>query len=295
MTELREYPPKPEHTEEYLNDHYGYEKPTELGEWQWSITFGRWSRLVTFANGWRGYTYPKHEIQVENDPEYNFQLEEQTMLLREWYLVTYPNGVKLIEEFTPGELDVKKRAIGENGQLSKVIVLAEEKEQTMSITTEQSLKESTQRREELHQRYAAAYRKMGLVKHSFTTTQGDSKTLTIVLPHANEEYKRKELRLPIPTSIGIGPLWIKPDVSITDLADCARIKTYDTALPYQWVKAHYLDRGLDFPTGVWSYDTHRFGEFISLQSMMEIIADLLIHDGLVALGLQTTPEESTQP
>jgi hypothetical protein len=51
------YPPKPE--AELYQHRYGYEKPVELGGWQWSDTFGRWSRLVTFADGWRGYSYPK--------------------------------------------------------------------------------------------------------------------------------------------------------------------------------------------------------------------------------------------
>ena len=44
--------------EEYQH-HYGYEKPVSLGDWSWSTTFGRWSRLVTFADGWHGYTYPR--------------------------------------------------------------------------------------------------------------------------------------------------------------------------------------------------------------------------------------------
>lgn len=37
----------------------GYEKPVEIHGWQWSSTFGKWSALVTFANGWHGFTYPK--------------------------------------------------------------------------------------------------------------------------------------------------------------------------------------------------------------------------------------------
>lgn len=54
----RAYPDKPESAEMYQHN-YGYEKPVALDNWQWSVTFGRWSRLVTFADGWRGYTYPK--------------------------------------------------------------------------------------------------------------------------------------------------------------------------------------------------------------------------------------------
>ncbi len=49
------YPPKPEHAEEYQHDGT---KPVALGAWQWSSTFGRWSRLATFADGWHGVTFP---------------------------------------------------------------------------------------------------------------------------------------------------------------------------------------------------------------------------------------------
>lgn len=52
------YPPKPEHATEYQHG-YGYEVPVDMGKWEWSVTFGRWSRLVTFADGWHGYTFPK--------------------------------------------------------------------------------------------------------------------------------------------------------------------------------------------------------------------------------------------
>lgn len=38
---------------------YGFETPVAIHGWQWSTTFGQWGALVTFANGWRGYTYPK--------------------------------------------------------------------------------------------------------------------------------------------------------------------------------------------------------------------------------------------
>ena len=51
------YPEKP--TSELYQHNYGYERPTELGAWSWSVTFGRWSRLVTFSDGWHGYTFPQ--------------------------------------------------------------------------------------------------------------------------------------------------------------------------------------------------------------------------------------------
>lgn len=38
---------------------YGYERPLAVFGWGWSATFGRWSALVLFSNGWRGFTYPR--------------------------------------------------------------------------------------------------------------------------------------------------------------------------------------------------------------------------------------------
>jgi hypothetical protein len=38
---------------------YGYEVPAEIHGWEWSTTFGRWSALVTFADGWHGFTWPQ--------------------------------------------------------------------------------------------------------------------------------------------------------------------------------------------------------------------------------------------
>ena len=42
----------------FQNQSYGYEKPLEVHGWQWNTTFNRWSALVTFADGWTGFTYP---------------------------------------------------------------------------------------------------------------------------------------------------------------------------------------------------------------------------------------------
>lgn len=56
-TLARSYPPRPESAVNYSRG-YGMEKPVELGAWSWSATFGRWGRLVTFADGWHGFTYP---------------------------------------------------------------------------------------------------------------------------------------------------------------------------------------------------------------------------------------------
>lgn len=52
------YPDIPD-AAEFQNQGYGYETPAVVHGWQWSDTFGRWSALVTFANGWRGFTWPK--------------------------------------------------------------------------------------------------------------------------------------------------------------------------------------------------------------------------------------------
>ncbi|WP_258570025.1 hypothetical protein [Burkholderia sp. MBR-1] len=51
------YGPIPEAT--HFQRHYCYIVPTTVHGWAWSTTFGRWSALVTFPDGWHGYTYPK--------------------------------------------------------------------------------------------------------------------------------------------------------------------------------------------------------------------------------------------
>lgn len=38
---------------------YGFEEPAEVHGWEWSTTFGRWSALVTFDDGWHGFTFPR--------------------------------------------------------------------------------------------------------------------------------------------------------------------------------------------------------------------------------------------
>ena len=42
----------------YFQHHYGSEKPVTVHGWQWSTTFGKWHALVTFADGWHGFTFP---------------------------------------------------------------------------------------------------------------------------------------------------------------------------------------------------------------------------------------------
>lgn len=54
---IARYPDIPEASE--FQHGYGYETPAEVHGWEWSTTFGTWSALVTFKDGWHGYTYPK--------------------------------------------------------------------------------------------------------------------------------------------------------------------------------------------------------------------------------------------
>lgn len=52
-----DYPPIPQDAE-YFQHHYGFRKPTAIHQWRWSIEFNRWKALVTFEDGWYGWTYP---------------------------------------------------------------------------------------------------------------------------------------------------------------------------------------------------------------------------------------------
>lgn len=52
------YPPIP-NAIEFQTATYGYEKPKIIHGWSWSTTFNKWGALVTFSDGWRGFTWPK--------------------------------------------------------------------------------------------------------------------------------------------------------------------------------------------------------------------------------------------
>ena len=54
----RAYGPIPEASE--FQHGGGRATPEQVHGWQWSNDFGRWSALVTFADGWHGFTYPVH-------------------------------------------------------------------------------------------------------------------------------------------------------------------------------------------------------------------------------------------
>lgn len=51
------YPPPPEGVKLFQH-HYGWRKPIQIHQWGWSNDFNRWRALVTFADGWYGWTYP---------------------------------------------------------------------------------------------------------------------------------------------------------------------------------------------------------------------------------------------
>ena len=53
----RDYKPIPLATA-FQNGLVGSSVPTVVFGWQWSVTFGRWSALCRFADGWQGFTYP---------------------------------------------------------------------------------------------------------------------------------------------------------------------------------------------------------------------------------------------
>ena len=55
---IPEYGPIPLDKELFQTD-YGYAKPVSVHGWQWNTTFNKWSALVTFKDGWHGFTYPK--------------------------------------------------------------------------------------------------------------------------------------------------------------------------------------------------------------------------------------------
>ena len=51
------YPDIPDGVE--FQHKYGYEIPRKVYGWEWSTTFGKWSALVLFQDGWYGFSYPK--------------------------------------------------------------------------------------------------------------------------------------------------------------------------------------------------------------------------------------------
>lgn len=61
--DLLSHPPIPE--AKLFWHEYGYQEPVAVWGWQWSYDFNRWSAYVEFEDGWRGFTYPKHESAVE--------------------------------------------------------------------------------------------------------------------------------------------------------------------------------------------------------------------------------------
>lgn len=191
---------------------------------------------------------------------------------RDWYLVTYPNGVKMIEEYTPAEAEVKSRAV--NRALVKVNVSIDPMEgssimQNSTLTIVQS---------DLHARRVA---------YGYTVLEffGGHKLTLILCNHSRDDLKNDTLRLPLPAALP--PMWISPDSTIDQIAKAAGVISYDLAIPLGWARAN-LDPAGDYPLGVWSYDVERImGEFFSLDQMLGVIAGELLKMGLGALGLPT--------
>lgn len=151
----------------------------------------------------------------------------------------------------------------------------------MSIATVTSLKESEARVADAKSRRL----QFGYFAHIF-----NGQTINLYLAHAPDHYKEPQLILPIPQV----QIWVDPHTSIDKLAKCAGLQTYDTALPLGWIRQEYTDHGLDFPKGVWVYRDHlgewcNFGKFVDLGDLLMIIADLLVGDGLIALGIPIDP------
>lgn len=119
----------------------------------------------------------------------------------------------------------------------------------------------------------------------------NGEAIRLYLAHAPEHYKEPQLILPIAQV----QIWVDPLTSIDKLAKCAGMQTYDTALPLGWIRQEYTDWGLAFPKGVWVYRDHcgewcNFGKFVSMGDMLGIVADLLVGDGLIALGIPINPQ-----
>jgi hypothetical protein len=37
---------------------YGFAVPVVIHSWDWNATFNKWTALVTFADGWHGWSFP---------------------------------------------------------------------------------------------------------------------------------------------------------------------------------------------------------------------------------------------
>lgn len=105
--------------------------------------------------------------------------------------------------------------------------------------------------------------------------------IILLRPSAPDSYVRSPLlRLTIPQTPELphgATLQIASvGLTIDDLAKAAGLDCYDCALPMGWVRSEYLNKGLEFPIGVWNYPinrTHVFGSFYSMGQMLERIAE----------------------
>lgn len=118
---------------------------------------------------------------------------------------------------------------------------------------------------------------LGFARFNFHGTE-----LDIYMSTSSYNHKEEGLRLPIP----MVALYVSPNSTMGQLANAAGLKVYDHALPHIWVKREFLDNGLPFPRGVWSYDDNRHsGSFVSLVDILQRIANTLVMIGLTSLGM----------
>lgn len=84
--------------------------------------------------------------------------------------------------------------------------------------------------------------------------------------------RQSELRI----ELGVAPNGLCPIIyfasdklTMGDLAKSIGLRSFDCALPHNWVKAEYAKTG-EYPRGVWSYDKNRtFGDFVSRDEMIK--------------------------
>lgn len=94
-----------------------------------------------------------------------------------------------------------------------------------------------------------------------------------------QDYFGKGVEIP-----GTG-FYLNPDTTINDVFMAAGYRTFDLALPVNWLKQHYSrpDGSYIVPKGAWVYEGPSiFGEFVSLE------------DALVRLGEKINEQRTSQ-
>lgn len=71
-------------------------------------------------------------------------------------------------------------------------------------------------------------------------------------------------------------MWIRKDSTVREVFEAAGWSSFDGALPQEWVKQNYWDRGKGTPLGVWSYDRNgAFGEFVPIEEAYRKLAEIV--------------------